>query len=389
MYSYIYLFNCTLISNQADNNMLFISNSFLFIINCSFSDNLNNFAFLSNSTSYAINNSFENQNCTNVLSGCLFDLTSNSMIFLRNTYINSLSNTKAFGAFTFEGSFGVFDKLHIKDIINFKMSKLCISSVDSTIILNDSSFFNYYINALYFESSMVFINSSNFSNSNLLSQQKYIENNAILSPIYVINCNKVHLNFSIISSNFHSTNGGAMTLISYSDPSNVVLSNNSFFINNALENGGALYIININISIYNSNFIQNIAFKGGGVYYSSIKNNNFLFVSNLFLNNQANSEGGAIKWQGSMPYLKNNNFSNNVAVYGNDIATIPLKIRMKISLKNPKFDCDFSKDLSEIYNISNFYCVSSGIALNYLLHFEILDVYSNIVNNLNEKYIKN
>ena len=52
-------------------------------------------------------------------------------------------------------------------------------------------------------------------------------------------------------------------------------------------------------------------------------------TDNIFINNSAVLEGGAIKWNDEMPIISNNTFENNTAVYGDNIASFPLRISLK------------------------------------------------------------
>ena len=54
-----------------------------------------------------------------------------------------------------------------------------------------------------------------------------------------------------------------------------------------------------------------------------------IIKDNIFANNFALLEGGAIKWNDEMPIISNNTFWNNIAVYGENIASFPLRISLK------------------------------------------------------------
>lgn len=47
----------------------------------------------------------------------------------------------------------------------------------------------------------------------------------------------------------------------------------------------------------------------------------------VFINNSATSQGGAIKYDVFRPYLQDNIFTNNTALYGPDIASYPIKVK--------------------------------------------------------------
>lgn len=111
-----------------------------------------------------------------------------------------------------------------------------------------------------------------------------------------------------------------------------------------------------------------------------------------FVNNKAIIEGGAIKWNDEKPYFFNNTFINNSAIYGEDIASFPL--RMILNYFNKK---DFSQSTytppkkdeilwiksEKIITLAN---ISSGNSIPFVLQFILLDAYGKIMN-LNEGFI--
>lgn len=53
--------------------------------------------------------------------------------------------------------------------------------------------------------------------------------------------------------------------------------------------------------------------------------NKILFNQTSFINNNAIREGGAVKWTFLKPELKNCSFKDNNAVYGENIASFPVR----------------------------------------------------------------
>ena len=107
-------------------------------------------------------------------------------------------------------------------------------------------------------------------------------------------------------------------------------------------------------------------------------------IDNIFMNNSAGLEGGAIKWSDEMPYFLNNTYMNNSAIYGEDIASFPIRIILSIYNKTLVKSVNLSRTDAILWavNRSNISLqnISSGNSIAYILHFEILDVYGKIMN---------
>lgn len=107
--------------------------------------------------------------------------------------------------------------------------------------------------------------------------------------------------------------------------------------------------------------------------------------NNSFLNNKAFIEGGAIKWNDEMPILLNNYFSNNSAIYGENIASFPIRIIAKLYNSSDLNKEVASPQKDEVLWPNNYSCyslpnISSGNNIPYILQFLLLDVYGRIVN---------
>ncbi|CAG9321986.1 unnamed protein product [Blepharisma stoltei] len=115
------------------------------------------------------------------------------------------------------------------------------------------------------------------------------------------------------------------------------------FVNNTSSAGGAIYLNNINIEIKFCEFYENKAFMtsqisgfthesgiGGAIYFGCSYSGecNFNVFSNVFVGNSADYEGGAIDWFDVMPKFVNNLFENNKAIYGENIASYPVSMKI-------------------------------------------------------------
>lgn len=101
----------------------------------------------------------------------------------------------------------------------------------------------------------------------------------------------------------------------------------------------------------------------------------------IFNNNHGLKEGGAISWLGKSPNIEdNNNFVNNLAEYGANISSYPVKLGIEIFEKDG-FKKVYSYKLnSSIAKLNN---ISSGNILPYQIVVYILDVYGQIVETVN------
>lgn len=95
--------------------------------------------------------------------------------------------------------------------------------------------------------------------------------------------------------------------------------------------GGAISISNSNLTIKNTNFTNNQAKKGGALYFSWTNQlKGFLNITNcVFSNNSASISGGSVQYDLYRPHFENNQFENNTAEYGPNIASYPIKIMLK------------------------------------------------------------
>ena len=102
------------------------------------------------------------------------------------------------------------------------------------------------------------------------------------------------------------------------------------------------------------------------------------FDNNIFNNNKAILEGGSIKWNQKMPKIDENNFfKNNNALYGSDIASYPIRNRIKLIINNSFRTAENSITLDNI---------ASGSKIETRIQFELIDVYNNIVKTANKLY---
>jgi predicted outer membrane repeat protein len=93
--------------------------------------------------------------------------------------------------------------------------------------------------------------------------------------------------------------------------------------------GGVLNILNSDITISNSTFRLNTAEIGGAIYFdwTSLELWNLRISNATFASNTASSKGGAIYYNFKRPQLIDVINQNNIAPYGPDLASYPVKIK--------------------------------------------------------------
>lgn len=101
---------------------------------------------------------------------------------------------------------------------------------------------------------------------------------------------------------------------------------------------------------------------------------------NLFIENIAESEGGAIKWEGVQPKIENNTFINNTAIYGDNVAAFPFRLHMSYS---PYTETICNKTSNECY--FSFANIASGSVLNFSLEFLVKDIYNQTCASINNQ----
>lgn len=101
---------------------------------------------------------------------------------------------------------------------------------------------------------------------------------------------------------------------------------------------------------------------------------------NVFRNNYAVKEGGAIKFKEIEPVgWLNNTYVNNSAIYGKNIAAFPFKIFMKNNQKQPICKNNYSK--TNCYDTLPE--IASGSELQFSIEFVMKDIYNVTYSSLN------
>ena len=151
--------------------------------------------------------------------------------------------------------------------------------------------------------------------------------------------------------------------------SNSTLNNNG---NKTQRQGGAIEIINSQLSVINSTFINNTAMSGGAISFewTNLSNWDLQINNSIFSLNTAVLQGGAIYYSYKRPIFSQITYDNNKAQYGNDIASYAVKIR-------------FAKVDSDKMKLTN---MASGIKFKNDINFELVDADNQVMvlNSINQ-----
>ena len=157
--------------------------------------------------------------------------------------------------------------------------------------------------------------------------------------------------------------------ITLTDESNIALNQSTFMNLGTLTElvGGALQIVDSNLTVSRSTFSNNRGYSGAAIKLDCVAGTvcSYMIDMNNFTSNTAIESGGAIYYNMFRPVMLSNIFDSNTAQYGKDIASYPIRI-------------GFSNSLSTSIYLTN---VGSGIQYNESLVLALYD-YDNQVYNL-------
>ena len=166
--------------------------------------------------------------------------------------------------------------------------------------------------------SFIFTKFHPFSNpiSNIIEKPRFVD--LILSLIKLI------IEFLKSSGVIHSHSVGWKLL----------LMNSSIFLFFFSLEAGAIYFYDSNAWISNCIFLENKALEGAGgaILFDNNKQHSVIYSINLtnFTANIAKTEGGAIKYTNIIPNIQFCQYQKNYAVYGNNIASYPIRLSFQV-----------------------------------------------------------
>lgn len=199
---------------------------------------------------------------------------------------------------------------------------------DGTITIANSSFSGFNISLFQGSGMSVTLENSSFRGGwNTITSRK--SDNAYGGVLGCVDCRGVKIS-GVTVSNVTSVAGGVLSLRQRKGSSTRLEIDNSSFMLNSAQQGGAIYLRNVSFDVVNCSFFSNTAVKGGAIFASTRPSHHSLISSTLFSYNSA-TEGGAIKWDNAQIYLINVSFRGNIADYGPDVASYGVSLSSRLT----------------------------------------------------------
>ena len=271
-------------------------------------------------------------------------------------------------------------------IVNNIKSPLDFGSVfllQSSLISENTTFRNLTGSAVYGFISNVTATNTTFMN--IVTQAG--------AGISCAECPVVNASQSLFKDNL-AKKGGAINSFTSGTAVSILVANlfGNIFMNNKAVNGGAIYFDGIFVTMTDNVFRDNSANSGyysaleirrkglGGAAFSvcnSLPFCNFTYLRNSFINNSAENSGGGLYWASSYPILINNSMEMNSAIYGDDVASFPVRLAALTD------DLNIAPYLNEsteplVYELND---VASGQEFGGKVRVALVDQYDNIVQN--------
>jgi hypothetical protein len=257
--------------NTAETSLFDVSDASIYIINSVIRDNVNTVFNLMTAYIKIVGLTIINNKCYNQLSGCLLRAITRTRAYVSGLTSEDITNSvEGGGAYIEESSidlsFSSFTKLFSTTYGS------CLVGRSSEILLVDIVFQIFNGNSIYCITSNVTITRGKFNNTefklDLMPQGfEIFHYSAIISD----GCIKFLLQNGIFLRNIYALKGGA---IFFTDSVNNILSESdirisfSNFTDNKADNeGGALFIDDLNITLSFNIFENNMAIVGGAIYY--------------------------------------------------------------------------------------------------------------------------
>lgn len=369
--------SCFFSYNYANYSLFSLENANLHLIDCIFEKNSNTVFGIDHSELLLENISISNHFCFNNYLGCIIvSETGSNVTIIKSFFLNITSTTKG-NIYIGDSAVKIFESLFVM-VISQQYIGSCMNSVNSNLLINSSFFINFAFNCVYLLKSSISMFQVEF-NSNFKTNMSIELENKLYGTIVCESCDLFYVNKSFFKNQNNIYQGGSILLIQKNSVNkSEYFVENSFFVNNTANYaGGNLFLINTNLVLVNNIFYMNTASIGGVIFYDASKNeSNLTLKNNFFIKNKGFLEGGAIKWTFIEPnFLHDNYYQENEAIYGKNIATLPIRMNINIIShdKNKTILENFQKDNTE--KIPFLYNLLSTYQMNFTLGLEMTDIY--------------
>ena len=363
--------NCVFYNNSAVNSLFDSSDSILIIEACKFENNSNSVFFLDKTVFSCIFSQIFYLICDS----CLFLSGQASDISLLNTNFSNISTESSDNAFIMT----TYSEIYMENIVinSIFQQKASFYAFFSNITISLSKFIDNYPSSLYLIGSNLSITSCVFETSQLNPSQ---------SIIYLINPALTSIESSLFTHNSAENQGGGIYITSSKlyeiVDFQIIFQNSEFSSLLSKTQGGAIYIEDTSLEFFHCTFQYNTASEGGAIYYKASNEASIYTLSlksSIFSNNTSFLGGGALYWLNKMPSidLASMIFYNNKAKYGDNIASNPIRVQLKVYDINRTF-----LYYDSILNDSIGFEITgqkAGYLLNNSLIYSYLDYYNQIV----------
>lgn len=373
---------CYFYNNYAIYSLFTLENSNLQLSDCIFEKNNNTIFGTVDSVLKLENITIADHFCLNNL-GCVLISEKNSTIYFGNSFFSNIISTETGNFYIIDSSVKIIECI-FENVLSLQYIGSGVSSFSSNLSINSSFFKSFALNCLYLSQSNVSLFETNFQSNLDINITKNEQWEVLYGTIFSEYCDYIYINKSFFEHQNSVSDGGAIYLIQKNiDKSNEILIENSYFFNNTVSDvGGVLFLNNIYfLKLQNNIFYFNIASYGGVIFYDCFRNDSQLILQmNFFLKNKGLLEGGAIKWTFKEPlFIKKNSFIDNQAIYGNDIATLPVRIKINIIPHDENQNASLQFEKEKDNSIPFLYNLLSSSQINFTLSFKMIDIYGQTV----------
>lgn len=380
---------CYFSYNFANYSIFSLENANLQLIDCIFENNYNTLFEIDQAELSLENISISNHFCFNNYLGCILVSEIGSTVIINKCFFLNITSTIKGNLYISDSVVQIFES-SLVEILSLQYVGSCISSFNSNLSINSSLFKNFTLNCVYLFKSNISSFQVNFDSITKKNLSVELRKN-IYGTILCEYCYLFYINKSFFKNQNNIYDGGTIFLIQENDENHIdFLVENSYFFNNMVDHaGGNLFLKNTKLVLSNNIFYLNTASIGGVIFYDASNNDSHLILkNNFFIKNKGILEGGAIKWTNIEPnYLKDNYFQGNEAIYGKNIAALPIRINLNIIShdQNETILEQFQKEKTE--KIPFLYNLLSTYQMNYTLAIELIDIYGEkVITKENHEY---